>query len=70
MRHSHVEILDENLTLLRVLAIPAIPCGLVVRISGFHPDGPGSIPGMGTFYQSTAKKFKLLFVPNSHQYKK
>ena len=25
----------------------AIPCGLVVRISGFHPGGPGSIPGMG-----------------------
>ena len=25
-----------------------IPYGLVVRISGFHPDGPGSIPGVGT----------------------
>ena len=25
------------------------PYGLVVRISGFHPDGPGSIPGVGTF---------------------
>ena len=24
-----------------------VPCGLVVRISGFHPDGPGSIPGTG-----------------------
>ena len=23
-------------------------CGLVVRIPGFHPGGPGSIPGMGT----------------------
>ena len=23
------------------------PCGLVVRIPGFHPGGPGSIPGMG-----------------------
>ena len=28
-----------------------IPCGLVVRISGFHPGGPGSIPGMGTFFR-------------------
>ena len=28
-----------------------IPYGLVVRIRGFHPRGPGSIPGMGnTFY--------------------
>ena len=26
-----------------------IPFGLVVRIPGFHPGGPGSIPGMGTF---------------------
>ncbi|GFU17076.1 hypothetical protein NPIL_427131 [Nephila pilipes] len=24
-----------------------VPCGLVVRIPGFHPGGPGSIPGMG-----------------------
>ena len=24
-----------------------VPFGLVVRISGFHPDGPGSIPGVG-----------------------
>ena len=23
--------------------------GLVVRIFGFYPGGPGSIPGMGTF---------------------
>ena len=28
---------------------PSLPCGLVVRIPGFHPGGPGSIPGMGTF---------------------
>ena len=26
-----------------------IPFGLVVRIPGFHPGGPGSIPGMGNF---------------------
>ena len=25
----------------------SIPCGLVVRIRGFHPRGPGSIPGTG-----------------------
>ena len=24
-----------------------IPHGLVARISGFHPGGPGSIPGAG-----------------------
>ncbi|KRZ03572.1 hypothetical protein T11_5427 [Trichinella zimbabwensis] len=27
--------------------ISHIPCGLVARICGFHPQGPGSIPGMG-----------------------
>ena len=26
----------------------------MVRISGFHPDGPGSIPGTGTFYFRTS----------------
>ena len=26
------------------------PYGLVARILGFHPRGPGSIPGMGTFF--------------------
>ena len=24
--------------------------GLVVRIPGFHPGGPGSIPGLGTIF--------------------
>ena len=24
-----------------------VRCGLVVRISGFHPDAPGSNPGIG-----------------------
>ena len=27
-----------------------IPCGLVARIAGFHPAGPGSIPGMGNYF--------------------
>ena len=27
----------------------SVPDGLGVRISGFHPDGPGSIPGLGGF---------------------
>ena len=27
----------------------SVPCGLVARIPGFHPGGPGSIPGMETF---------------------
>ena len=26
-----------------------IPFGLVVRMPGSHPGGPGSIPGMGSF---------------------
>ena len=27
-----------------------LPFGLVVRISGFHPEGPGSIPGVGILF--------------------
>ncbi|GIX90164.1 hypothetical protein CEXT_791281 [Caerostris extrusa] len=45
---SYRRILDvknaiENFRFLRL----QVPCGLVVRIPGFHPGGPGSIPGMG-----------------------
>ena len=29
------------------MPIGRLPHGLVVRISGFHPGGPGSIPGAG-----------------------
>ena len=28
----------------------SVPDGLGVRISGFHPDGPGSIPGLGAIF--------------------
>ena len=34
-----------------------VPYCLVVRISGSHPEGPGSIPGMG----------KLFFIVRDHQ---
>ena len=27
-----------------------VPCGLMARIAGFHPAGPGSIPGMGELF--------------------
>ena len=27
-----------------------IPFGLVVRIPGFHPGGPGLIPGIGYYF--------------------
>ena len=50
---------SRQLTLLVVL-ITAVcvwfPFGLVVRIPGFHPGGPGSIPGMGSY---------LFFSPSS-----
>ena len=34
-----------------------VPFGLVVRIPGFHPGGPGSIPGMGSFCFLTAAHY-------------
>ena len=37
-----------------------IPCGLVARIAGFHPAGPGSIPGMGNnFFESIISFFQV-----------
>ena len=32
------------------LTTPSIRYGLVVRIPGSHPGGPGSIPGNGNFF--------------------
>ena len=29
---------------------PKIPRGLMARIPGFHPGGPGSIPGVGKLF--------------------
>ena len=37
-KHEALEILINN-----------IPVGLAVRICGFHPQGPGSTPGLGNF---------------------
>ena len=52
-----VDCRDDPPQLSRVLrktpsAKSQIPCGLVVRIRGFHPRGPGSIPGMRRLLQS------------------
>ena len=37
----------ENIYKLKKMVSDQFPDGLGVRISGFHPDGPGSIPGLG-----------------------
>ena len=39
-----------------------IPCGLAVRIPGFHPGGPGSTPGIGIHFLSvqTSQVFSYL----------
>ena len=31
-------------------SLSLFPRGLTARISGFHPGGPGSTPGMGNFF--------------------
>ena len=38
----------------------AIPRGLTARISGFHPGGPGSTPGVGTILRLRVKTRFLL----------
>ena len=42
----------------------SIPDGLGVRIPGFHPGGPGSIPGLGEFFSTKMAIFgqKWLFM--------
>ena len=32
-----------------------IPRGLMARILGFHPRGPGSIPGVGDYFLTLVK---------------
>jgi hypothetical protein len=47
---SSVGVLKEQLEWLYELLSEGdstVRCGLVVRIPGFHPGGPGSIPGTG-----------------------
>ena len=39
----------ESLSVGTTSCVRQIPYGLVVRITGFHPVGPGSIPGMGAY---------------------
>ena len=38
----------QGLVSRQILRFHPFPRGLAVRISGFHPGGPGSIPGVGT----------------------
>ena len=41
------QIADSRLDVKTSFCIKHVPCGLVVRISGFHPGGRGSIPRTG-----------------------
>ena len=49
------------------------PRGLMARIPGFHPGGPGSIPGVGeilfAFYGTSSKLVLLLFTTYCFQSK-
>ena len=42
--------LESLNTIFGYVSVSCLPYGLVVRISGSHPEGPGSIPGMGSEY--------------------
>ena len=48
-----------------LLLYVTIPRGLMARIPGFHPGGPGSIPGVGenffAFHSNISKLVLLLF---------
>jgi hypothetical protein len=38
----------------------------MVRIPGFHPGGPGSIPGCGTFYFPIFILYQLKIIKQKH----
>ena len=38
-----------------------IPRGLMARILGFHPRGPGSIPGVGEFHSNFENEIQVIF---------
>ena len=42
-------------------AVEEFPRGLTARISGFHPGGPGSTPGVGTLFSWIFLKSKFKF---------
>ena len=46
MDRKFTGVLAQMLRFIRPIMV--VPFDLVVRISGSHPGGPGSIPGMGT----------------------
>ena len=46
----------------QTLLSSAFPGGLVVRIRGSHPSGPGSIPGLGTFLISLKLKLLITYI--------
>ena len=43
----------------RALLRKRLPHGLVVRIPGSHPGGPGSIPGVGKFFFLVALRYQV-----------
>ena len=45
----HITFHNEVFILYDTALYVSVPYGLAVRIPGFHPGGPGSTPGMGTF---------------------
>ena len=39
------------------LTLQLVPRGLTARISGFHPGGPGSTPGVGRYFNNYFLEF-------------
>ena len=52
LHHPEINSFKVLFYLLLFLSLRVIPYGLAVRIPGFHPGGPGSTPGMGTYFLS------------------
>ena len=52
--------MQRNLEIYSLMLNLSIPHGLMARILGSHPRGPGSIPGVG-------EHFSLFYFPTSLQ---
>ena len=62
MQNAFLEQAMQLTYFLNLVSRHDIPRGLMARIPGFHPGGPGSIPGVGE-YNTFLNKTERLSVP-------
>ena len=66
--HHVASLFIQNLVFIKLPSFQFhhLPDGLVVRIPGSHPGGPGSIPGLGTLSNTTSSSVIEGIAINQH----